>query len=254
MPKILPEELHNRGNEVLTEVKIARRKKPDIEFMLGTGEDVFNGGSLEMSKGGFVGLPYNFTFKSVDDINKAEIKVLNGQAVKWDTKVGKKLLDSMVLSPKAQKFAMAREIHYMDNNRLYFLTGASIVSAVLAKALCDALIKYKDMMKKPVQARVSLYALCTMFAIAHYFMWADGLNCHYEAKSDMLAATTSDEYYEGGIEYYTKMLQRNKCFRKMLGEEGAAYFTSEGDARGFIRSKSIPFTRRLFLINDIKNN
>ncbi|KAI1299220.1 Transmembrane protein [Halotydeus destructor] len=253
-PKQLSPELKERTLQVLREAKIARRKKPDVKFFHVYGDDVFHAGSLELAGGSIIGIPFNFTYKSTDDINTREVKVFNGQPVKWDTKTGKKLLDSLVLSPKAQKFAIAREVYQTDSHQVPLECGAILVSMVLAKAMSDVIKKARNMTAKPLAARILVYFMATCFGWTNYCLLSDSLNVYYESKADERAVLSGDEYYDGGIEYYTKLLNRNKAFRKFMGASGENYFTPDGDEKdGLIRTTKIPLTKRLYKINEVKN-
>lgn len=240
---------------VLKDAKIATRKKPDVKFFQVHGDEPFHAGSLNMNWGGIVGLPHNFNYKKVNEINTSEIKVFADQRVKWDTKPGKRLLESMVLSEKAQKFATAREIYYLNNNHVLFQSSAVAVSAVLGVAIAEFVLKmpkYK-IAEKPTVVRLVLYGLCFCIGYFNWCMLHDGLNNYYDRDSDKQAALTGEDYFDGGVEYYSQMLKRNKAFRKLLGDKGARFITSEGDTRTFWRCRHMPTTVRLHAINDLKN-
>lgn len=68
-------------------------------------------------------------------------------------------------------------------------------------------------------------------------------------------APSNTEYYEGGIEYYSKQLQKNKAYRRLLGKEGPKYFTRDGDevwtlTNWFLKPKPVPITERLRAIQE----
>ena len=48
-----------------------------------------------------------------------------------------------------------------------------------------------------------------------------------------------------GVEYYTKILQRNAAMREFQGEAGAARYTRHGDiVQGLLRSKVVSISDR----------
>lgn len=68
-------------------------------------------------------------------------------------------------------------------------------------------------------------------------------------------APSNAEYYEGGIEYYSKQLQKNKAYRRLLGKEGPKYFTRDGDevwtlTNWLLKPKPVPVTERLKAIQE----
>lgn len=130
----LPSELRQRCQDVLKKAKIPKSSKRDIDFFLTSGDEPFTMGSLNNAfHPGIVGLPWNFVYNSVNDIDKHEMRAIDGQPIKWDSKSGQKLLESMVLSEKAQKFLIMRELYMLDNLKLYFIPLSMIVNALIAR-------------------------------------------------------------------------------------------------------------------------
>ena len=85
------------------------------------------------------------------------------------------------------------------------------------------------------------------------------MHCNLQEKADEKAISHGEEYYDGAFEFYGKLLQRNKAFRKLLGKnDGPKYFTDEGDEmfslmKFLFRSRQLPITERFNRINDLKN-
>jgi hypothetical protein len=254
LPAPLEKDTEELAYMVLQDMHIAKRKKPDIQFFKVVGDEPFHAGCLEMAFGSIVGLPHNFSYKSVDTVPKDEINALR-QPVKWDTKPGRKLLESLVLSEKAKKFAIAREMYYTDSHHISFMVVASIAAITTGCVIGEIIIKAKkyQMMEKPPFVRVILYGFCFFFGAFNYIFVKDGLQTYYDVKSDKRAAMMGDEYFDGGIEYYSQMLKRNKALRKLMGQQGQAYFNSEGDLRTLWRTPTLPLKNRIDRINDLKN-
>ena len=50
-----------------------------------------------------------------------------------------------------------------------------------------------------------------------------------EGAGDGAAAGMGRGYAEGGVEFYTKVLQRNVALRELMGSEGEGVFTVKGN-------------------------
>lgn len=132
--------VRSRINEALRVAKIPKACKKEIDFFVMSGDETFSFGSLQNSvHPGIIGLPWYFTYKTLKDIDKTEVRALDGQIIKWDSKHGMKLIDSLIVSEKAQKFVTLREIYMLDNFKLYVLPLAFSVCALAARSLCFTL-------------------------------------------------------------------------------------------------------------------
>lgn len=257
-PVKMPDDLDKLCTEVLKKVKIARSNKDSYKFILVAGDEPFHWGSGESAGDVLIGLPWNFCYKSVDDINLKDIRVFGDQVVNWDSRNGKKLLETLVLNEKEQKFAIAHEI-CMTNNYRRLTTPVSFVLCVFFGVFVRGIID-----KHPKFAKLSPLAQRAgkiggfVVGLVNFIILRNTLNMYYQSESDKRAADTGPEYYDGALEYYTKMLQRGKAYRALLGEDGLKYFTPEGDERRpywhylFI-NQSLPYYRRLQYLNDHKN-
>ena len=102
-------------------------------------------------------------------------------------------------------------------------------------------------------------ALVTFFCLLVFYFIRDWMHCKLQEKADEKAISHGDEFYDGAFEFYGKLLQRNKAFRKLLGKnDGPKYFTDEGDEmfslmKFLFRSRQLPITERFNRINDLKN-
>lgn len=66
-------------------------------------------GSLKSKHCGYIGIPINYTYKNVNDIDKAKT-VLNHEPIKWNSPHGKLLQESLVLKEDEIEFGLARSI------------------------------------------------------------------------------------------------------------------------------------------------
>ena len=94
---------------------------------------------------------------------------------------------------------------------------------------------------RPVQIRVTLYALLGGLAFTTWMFINDFTTYRWEENADERAAGISEEYAKGALEFYSKTLQRNLALRSLLGDEGLKLYTSLGNDRETFRTKHVPF-------------
>ncbi|XP_059503657.1 transmembrane protein 177 [Stegostoma tigrinum] len=203
--------------------------------------------------GVIVGIPVNFN--STDDEGKGitnRIVMINGRDVKWDSEVGKALRESLTFSLDAQKFAIAREIMYLQSNSpiIYSLVGSvclagTYLTGVAAK---QALGLYAS----PVFIRGFYNLVVAAMGLIGYFLLSDTVSHWLDYRSDHRTATISKNYAEGGIEFYDKVLARNRTFRFLLGKKGVEMYATNGNLfpKHWFRLKHAPYTSRKEMIEN----
>ena len=81
----------------------------------------------------------------------------------------------------------------------------------------------------------------------------DTYYCHRDHKVDRKVVQLGREYAEGGLEFYTKLLQRNMALRLLLGEAGSRLYTVYGNnVAKWRRPHAMLTERRDFFVNCLK--
>lgn len=71
--------------------------------------------------GGWIGFPVNYLYKTTMDIDRSDIKIRT-QPIKWDSKYGEMLQNSLVLTEEEKLFAISRTILELRNYNHYHNT------------------------------------------------------------------------------------------------------------------------------------
>lgn len=244
--------------EVLQKVKIKKVDKEEIKFFLVSGDMPYNWGATESTYGSIVGIPWNFVYKDTKEIDLTELRVFGDQVVNWDSKAGKQLLKSLIFTEAEQKFAIARELYMTDNFRRFFTPINFIFNSLLARSLVCHMNNNPKFMSQARFVRGAAKVLVTFLCYLNYCVFRDMLQKYYDSRVDIRASELDTEYYDAALCYYAKLLQRGKSYRKLMGDEGANYFTEEGDEKRplwhflFI-ARSVPYFTRLDALNDRRN-
>lgn len=206
--------------------------------------------------GSWVGIPLNFESTAEDKKGIVNhVVVINGKEVDWKSNEGIALTEALTFSLEAQKFAIAREVVYLQNN-------SPVASAIVAPAclagtfLCGKGLKlFLGLSPGPMILR----SICNLTAAAaglmYYYVSYDAVIYHLDCKADRKAATVSKSYARGGVEFYDKILSRNRILRGLMGKQGMKMYAPSGNLfpRHWFRIKYTPYTyRRDLLVNILR--
>uniref|UniRef100_A0A131XC59 Putative conserved plasma membrane protein n=1 Tax=Hyalomma excavatum TaxID=257692 RepID=A0A131XC59_9ACAR len=245
-PMALDPTVKKRAEEVLRLVDISKEEKKHVRFFPVPTLDTFFAGSTSASKGAIIGLPVTFSYAKKEDVQTRSLFIHGTKEPAWETREGEELKESLVLSDKAQKFVIARDINWASTYYVQLNTTAlsfTFFNCYIMGRLAND--KLKLLSRAPRAVRVVLYGVIVVFNATVYIGFKDAMSQYWDRKADSEAASLGRDYVEGGIEYYGKLLQRNRALRELLGDEGRRWYTSKGNVNRILRSDHVPITHRL---------
>lgn len=200
-----------------------------------------------------VGIPVIFGDDEHEIVNR--VVMIEGREVDWKSTEGLALKEALILSLEAQKFAIAREVMYLQNNSP--LIQASVAPICLAGTYISA-VAIKQLLglySGPVVLR-GLYNLAVaMIGFLGYCLSYDTVSRAVDYRIDRRTATISSDFAKGGVEFYNKTLALNKTLRTLMGKQGEKTYAPNGNLfpRYWFRLKHPPYTSRRDLIISILN-
>ncbi|KAL1415995.1 hypothetical protein MTO96_028342 [Rhipicephalus appendiculatus] len=245
-PLALDPAVKKRAEEVLRVVDLDDTQKHNIRFFPVPILDTFFAGSTTGSKGAIIGLPITFSYTRKEDVQTKSLLIHGSKEPAWETREAEELKKSLVLSDKAQKFVIARDISWASTYYVQF-QSAVLSFSVLNCYFMGRLVndRFHLLIRVPRPFRVALYGVIVALHATVYIGFKDAMSQHWDKKADSEAASLGRDYVEGGIEYYEKLLQRNRALRELLGDEGRKYYTSKGNINRLLRSDHVPISHRL---------
>ncbi|GFT48766.1 transmembrane protein 177 [Nephila pilipes] len=249
--KPLSSKVRSLVNNVLKDSSLKKEEKKNLKFFNVVGHDLFHTGGTSSPWGGMIGIPY--MFEDAKEINFGKLKLEGHDSIDWIID-GQDLLDALTLSDNAKKFGLMREIYscniwnVMDN--AFISTGCFLFPG----AFVMKLNKKNAIGKLPLKSRLAFYIICYAFGYAFYRCLKDPLKHVTSKKYDKQAAVTGPDYLVGGIEFYQKMLQRNKALRELLGERGERLYDKDGNDNYFFLTPKLPIRKRLELLQDLEKD
>ncbi|XP_071108551.1 transmembrane protein 177-like [Haliotis cracherodii] len=232
------------GQEILTNMKLDPVSEASVRFFTVYGQNLLSKGSTSTRDGAIIGIPINFTYKSTREIERNKITLKN-EAIDWHSDSGSSLLDSLIFSENARRFAIAREL--ISVNTYHVHTQAILLSGFFSIAYCTGFVfnKVTNFHKKaPLPARMVVYSFIGFVGVTLYYLGLDTYNNYTDRKIERRTASLGRDYVEGGIEYYSQLLKRNVALRSLMKEGGPKTYTAYGNTVHTWRSPHMPLSAR----------
>ncbi|XP_068185828.1 transmembrane protein 177 [Antennarius striatus] len=255
-PVSLSKKLEDVFQQVIKEYNITSSK--NFTAFASFGFHPVSAGIPWLPAGAQIGIPENFISTPNNPSGITNRKVLiNGEMVDWSSDSGCALKDALVFSLDAQKFAIAREVACLQS-------GGPVLTAAVAPFCLAGTWLYSIVLKQMFWIRTGppiFRGIANIVALGlgtvSYFITSDAVNQWIDYSSDRKAAGLSCDYAKGGVEFYDKILSRNKTLRSLMGEKGAKMYASSGNLfpANLIQLKHTPYTsRRERILTLLKNN
>ncbi|XP_072274038.1 transmembrane protein 177 [Pyxicephalus adspersus] len=244
-PAQLSERLHQLFQDVLAE---ARCPSPSgYTPFAGYGFHPTSAGVPWLPGGCMIGIPANYNNMGEDGAGIVErLLVINGEEVDWSSDLGKRLRDCLVFSTDAKKFSLAREaVHAQSGGPLI----QASVAPVCLTAVCVSSVGLKQLLglyTGPILLRGIFNLLAITVGLTGYFLCSDSVNQWLDFRADSKAAAISKSYAQGGLEFYDKILARNRILRGIMGKQGETMYAPSGNVfpKPKVRLKHAPYTAR----------
>lgn len=222
---------------------IPEKNRVSIAFFTVAGFDVFNAGSIHLNNGGIVGLPVNFGYSTAQDVERKLIEV-GGKKVSWSSDAGKLLENALIISDSAKRFVVNRELYYLTYDRHLDMAFTILLSSSVYSvgAYFNARLQ---LFARPRFMRFIMYGILFSMGLVMWIGAKDATRNLYDSWADEQVAKLGLEYIEGGIEYYTKCMQKNAALHILLGSKGGNWYTPNGNYNTWVRAYSMPLQQRI---------
>ncbi|XP_054158823.1 uncharacterized protein LOC128957130 [Oppia nitens] len=195
-----------------------------MEFFVCNGSEVITVGDLDSRTGSYIGLPHNFAYRTVDDVKLSEI-LIGGLSAKqlvdanaadhYNSRPAiRQLIESLVLSDNAKRFAIARELHMATNNKLIVDMITIAGSGMLAVGAGQQVILKLNIRRRYLLS-FGIRCLSMMLGLAVWFLIRDFLVSSWQKAADESACQQSRDYLDGAVEYYRKLQQRKSALSEL---------------------------------------
>jgi hypothetical protein len=198
-----------------------------------------------------IGIPFNFTYKKVDDIDTNDITLIGNQSTNWSKGSARQLLESLVLSDSAKHYALLRELNSVQSPTLLLKALLIPCLVALAVVIAETVTHVGISSGKLTKLRQLHMVYATIFSLAliKYLLAQYYLNQEADLQLEMDVIRGGDlNVINGGVEYCEKLLKRNLAFRYLLGSEGPKYFSNTGNQVHRFGSSHLSITDRVQML------
>ncbi|CAJ0582245.1 unnamed protein product, partial [Mesorhabditis spiculigera] len=197
-------------------------------------------GSLGVRTGLEVALPFFFTYYNAADalcdlrqrFPKSLPQFGENIEIDWDSRLGKMLAETFVLSDEARRFLVQRDLLAHDG---YAALGQRSLTYATFTAFSGLLVyafhSMSNLFKGSFTSFVVFYCLFTAAAIYGSHHWHLLYRYITDIHADSTSARLSSSHSAGGREYYYKWLKRNRILRELC-DPLYTKVTWSGDVRG----------------------
>ncbi|XP_052248084.1 transmembrane protein 177-like isoform X1 [Dreissena polymorpha] len=206
--------------------KISPRDFAEIKFFLAETSEVYSRGSTKTRPCGFIGIPKHFLYQDTKDVRLEELPFPDTKDI-LDSDKQERLKESLCLSEQAKKFALTSEINSINTYYIHFkffdflplLTGFTYTWVAVSDKLN----------RVPPLAQIGLICVIALLWTTIGYLFEDMYEQYRINKADRRTAALGDEYIQGGIEYFEKLLIRNQIVRETELISGKAPYNEDGE-------------------------
>lgn len=233
---------------VLQDLKFTKWNSQYLHLFINKKLDPVSFGSTETNCGVWVGVPEYYQETSEEGIINTNI-LIDGKPVKWDSADGKKFLNSLMLSNNATKFLIARELTLRHS---YYAHFSSILPVIMFSFACisgEHLYKKLKLHHRPLALSLTVGS-CALLVFSGFTLFLnDALYFFYDKVAEDEVSSMGVSYLDGGIEYYSKKIERNKALRNLM-KKGHKYYSAEGNENNIWTAKGMPETVKLNILKE----
>lgn len=236
----VPEKLNRKFEYAMDLCKCTDYEKHFLQPFMTFGFDMIEIGSTKSRFGGHIGIPMNYLYEKISDIERPDIRV-RSKEVEWSSEHGKILQDSLVLTDTEQVFGITRSILMVKTHKLLIESFYPPICFMFIYGVGYYINEKMRLHGRPLAIRLCLYAILSVFGFGLYSFMKDFTQVHYETYVDKILADIAPEFIDTGIAFYDKLLKKNVALRNLSGEN---IYTASGNENYMLRQKSLPLTIR----------
>ncbi|XP_003398945.1 transmembrane protein 177 [Bombus terrestris] len=240
-------DIDRRIKDVLDDINLVYRPmipEERIKFFNVHDIEMFHAGTTYSKYGGLVGIPVNFEYNDISHINNGNISIQSA-SLQWDAEAIEEFYKSLVLSENAQKFAIAQQILKVTNFDPIVKGLSVFADAILGLGAYELLRSKLKVTKQQRGKNVLCMSIAAIGAFIFTLLTNNDLNYYRETEVNKIMSQIDDKYIQGGVEYYEKLLQRNRALRVLLGSKGTYMYTPVGNQTTWFIQKQIPISEQI---------
>ncbi|UXI17646.1 hypothetical protein NH340_JMT03589 [Sarcoptes scabiei] len=213
------------------------------------GNDMYSIGNISLPTGAFIGVPYNMNLNSINQLKVEDIRFLGRFKTKRtaESPIIQQLFRSLLYSTQAKRFALAHEFNLLSSSYFFVKTFNIAFNTLIILWFFPKLNKISNnSLPKLIGYKKTLLSLSfLMLVISTGILIDHTLDHFYDIWSLKKTIRFNREYLNGAIEYYSKLIDRNKSIFELLGDKRSQFFTSDGRTKKLFGIYSLSYEKHL---------
>uniref|UniRef100_A0A0N4ZVL6 Calcium uniporter protein n=1 Tax=Parastrongyloides trichosuri TaxID=131310 RepID=A0A0N4ZVL6_PARTI len=223
-------------------IKEGRAKKDaNVTFSINKDESIHDSiakSSLSIRFGAQIALPFYVIFNTIEEATEyctKNVKTMNFLGEKlnidWGSEKGQEIIKTFVLSDKAKKFLITRDMYANDGYEAYGNRSLSWATWTAFSGVFTYVFHQRS--KICNGTALSFVVAYPLFLICAWFsnnQWHELYRYVQDIHADKESSHLTFDHCEGGKEYYYKMLKRNRILREFM-KDGLQKISAAGDIR-----------------------
>lgn len=230
--KKLNSKLLSLTTDVLVDLNLSS-KLHKFDFFPCRGHETMYLGLYSLNKAS-IGLPFYFDYITEEHVEKNDLAFFDGQMPNWKQENGKLFLKTLVLSEDAKKYAIAENVYLAKSKEQWIRCFNTLASSMFGIV---SIIRMEMILKESVKySRIRRCFYSIIVGILMYMGWSLAFKKFADLYTNkvidrFLTEIDNQNYIDGGLEFYSKLQQRNQLFSSFLGDVGKKYIKPNGDVK-----------------------
>lgn len=276
------EEIKPYYNQPVLQPKFMKSHEAPTSWFCTTSMDPITYGLTETNTGVLIGLPNHYNYQRTENVPDSVFRfhklslfrsrqeeekeegelspkdlvdpqsIPPGEFIQVDrnSPAAQDYVNSLVLSDEAKMFSIARELFEGDSYRPLIISALLMGSIAFSTQLSRAAVMKMRLQNAHVTQRMVMYMLAAAAGYINFTFISDMFNTYYTKQADERALKVSSAYRQGAVEFFNKLIQRNRALRD-LDESFCRVYNDEGEtAEPLTRFKHVPLRERLKLAEE----
>lgn len=216
-PVEMSTELKNIEKEIILKLDWEVNLLANFRLLMSREIEICHRGLINGKGGAIIGIPQTFLCHNVSDISCwDDICKCYDINVEKSSESAKELGEALILSNKAKKFAIAREIFLAKSYHKFMQPLFMFSSGFLTYTVWYYLDKP---LKSKALIRNSVHIFGILFMVKLYLEMMVIYTRRLEHKTDVQACKLEEDYAEGGIEFYNKLIKIQQVVSLLQNEK-----------------------------------
>lgn len=205
------------------------RFSKNLSFITGKELDYKGLGFILSKTGCSISVPASHLVQNAEDIRRylPDGFCFLNQNFKWNQFNNNDLENNLLLSDDAKNFGVVRELNRLVHPLSLYFCFCDFLCFYVAYLTCFSFNR-RTMFRTSFLTRLSIYTVSTIIALGFAFSFRKLLQIYHQYKQDKKTIFSGIDMAQGSLEYYEKMLQRNKIIRQVM-QNGHDYIDENGN-------------------------